>query len=119
MTINEYQKLAMRTNDSCNIGRLKAACQMDTPDFSQPISESDRIPTGDLICGALGLTAESGEVAELLKKAIFLGNTSFESDRLKEHLGDVCLNVALICNAMGFDLEDVMKTNKLRKQKYE
>lgn len=115
MTPNEYQKLAMRTNDGCNVGRLKAACQCDAPDFGQP-SAGTRY--ADLVCGALGLTGESGEVADLVKKTIFHGHKFSYSTEIKEELGDALWYIALICNALHISLEEVMEQNieKLKKR---
>ena len=115
MTPNEYQELAMRTNDGCHIGRLKAACQEDVPDFGQPSSGTRY---ADLICGALGLTGESGEVADLIKKSIFHGDKLSYSTELKEELGDVLWYIALMCNALNISMEEVMELNieKLKKR---
>lgn len=67
-----------------------------------------------LICTVLGLTGESGEVAEKFKK-IFRDKAGVwdETDRaeiLKE-LGDVLWYVAVLAETLGWDLETVASTN--------
>lgn len=101
MTGNEYQELAMRTNDGCGTDRLagmvvnakKVACD-----------------AGGLINGCLGLAGESGETLDMVKKWIF-HDSELDKDHLKKELGDVMWYVAMICYAMGFDLDDVMQKN--------
>lgn len=121
MTIKEYQALAMRTNDGeCNY-RVEAkldeyftyTCQnhlgiRDHEDMTNP---------GELLNGALGLTGEAGEVADMVKKYFFHGHELDEDDLIKE-LGDVCWYLALICTAIGISLEEVMCANigKLKKR---
>ena len=104
---NEYQKLAMRTNDK------KAYCRLYielTGKFSlSPLTEnnakcSNINDIAGLLNGVLGLTGEAGEVSDLVKKGIDL-------EHLKKECGDVMWYVAMICEACGFSLDDVMQTN--------
>jgi len=63
----------------------------------------------------MGLTTESAEVIDLLKKHIFYGKPLNE-EKIFEELGDLMWYVALLCDTMGFDLEKVKAKNidKLR-----
>ena len=72
---------------------------------------------GELLNGALGLTGEAGEVADMIKKHIFHGHDLPPEDLVKE-LGDVCWYLALICHACGISIEHIMEKNieKLRKR---
>lgn len=103
MTGNEYQKLAMRTNDgeaSKRLGTLLddlADC-IDIPDF------------GGMVNGCFGLAGESGEVLDIVKKWIFHEN-GLDRDHLKKELGDVMWYVAMICESAGFTLDEIMKMN--------
>lgn len=105
MQINEYQKLAMRTNDGKCTARVR-----------ERIAESYRAPAftvpapGTLLNGALGLTGEAGEVADLIKKHFFHGH-DLDIDTLVKEIGDVCWYVALLCTAIGEDMESVMSKN--------
>lgn len=68
-----------------------------------------------LAVASLGLTGESGEVAEIVKK--YLGHSHpLNNVKLKEELGDVMWYIAEFCNIMGWDMGDVMNDNikKLR-----
>lgn len=108
MTGYDYQNLAMRTDDSQSYERL----------FAKIATYGDGSPDpGALINGALGLTGEAGEAADLIKKYIFHGHTLDRYALVKE-LGDVCWYVALICAAMGWDFDEILKLNieKLKKR---
>ena len=100
MTINDYQSLAMRTNDGKCDERL-----------------SKKVNAGELINGVLGLTGEAGEVADIIKKYVFHGHELDKSEITKE-LGDVCWYVALLSYTIGVPLEDILQKNidKLKKR---
>lgn len=99
MTGNEYQQLAMRTNDGLNTTRLTNA-----------ISNCHTITIAQLINGVLGLTGEAGEVSDLVKKGIF-HEKGIDLEHLKKECGDCAWYLAMICDACGFTLDDVMQTN--------
>lgn len=99
MTGNEYQQLAMRTNDELN-----------TPRLTNAISNCNTITIAQLINGVLGLTGEAGEVSDLVKKGIF-HEKGIDLKHLKKELGDCAWYLAMICDACGFALDDVMQTN--------
>ncbi len=68
----------------------------------------------NLIYPVLGLSGESGEVAEKVKKLIRDKNYSIDTefiDSIKKELGDVLWYVAAICFELGISMEDVAKTN--------
>lgn len=103
MTGNEYQKLAMRTNDWKGTERLGTLVDasidcIDIPDF------------GGIVNGCFGLAGESGEVLDIVKKWIFHEN-GLDRDHLKKELGDVMWYVAMICESAGFTLDEIMKMN--------
>lgn len=105
LTPNEYQEQAMRTNDGGCRRRLQQKL-----DYSIINLSGKEIEEADLVNGAMGLCGESGEVSDLLKKHIFHGE-DLDLDNLKKELGDVCWYIAMICNAAGLKLEDVMRGN--------
>ena len=94
MTINEYQREALRTASGMNYQSL-----------------------GALINAALGLCGESGEVADLVKKATFQGH-DLDHEHVAKELGDVAWYLAVGAHAIGYDLETVLQMNvdKLRKR---
>lgn len=114
MTINEYQKSAMRTNDGfCNDRLLREARRF--AELSMIYGHKDAVTIigydpGELINGALGLPGESGEVADLIKKGIFHDHNINIGDLVKE-LGDVCWYLALICHSINIPLEEIMSEN--------
>jgi NTP pyrophosphatase (non-canonical NTP hydrolase) len=86
MTINEYQNAAMRT------------------------SGKNLTTAEHLLNGALGLTGESGEVADLVKKSMFQGH-KWDFDHIAKELGDILWYVAETATAIGEDLETIMQMN--------
>ena len=95
MTGNEYQKAALRTASGMNYEHH-----------------------GMLMNGALGLCGESGEVADIVKKATFQGH-QLDTAHIAEELGDVAWYLAVLCDAIGSDLDTVMEENlKKLEQRY-
>ncbi|NJN15304.1 MAG: nucleoside triphosphate pyrophosphohydrolase family protein [Oscillochloris sp.] len=93
MNANEYQQLALRTAD----------------------------PTADrarrLLNAALGLSGESGEFADAIKKTEFHGH-QLNLPELRKELGDILWYVALACDALDLEMAEVMAENieKLRRR---
>lgn len=73
MTGNEYQKLAMKTNDGCGTMRLQKAV------------ESSGIDVGGIVTASLGLSGETGELNDMIKKAIFHGH-ALDSNAVKNRI---------------------------------
>ena len=77
---------------------------------------------GTDLCWALGLSGESGEVADLIKKLHFHGGADKKGpitpQRIMEETGDVIWYAAALLDFYGFTLADCMKANreKLRKR---
>lgn len=93
MTINEYQKEALRTASG----------------------KSKEYPL--ILNGVLGLGGESGECLDIVKKHLFQGH-ELDKDHLAEELGDVAWYLAVSAHALGYDLETILQRNvdKLRKR---
>lgn len=93
MDANTYQREAMRT-----AGDLAAISFKDA-----------------LIVSALGLTGESGEVADMVKKHVAQGHP-LDRERLILEAGDVAWYLARLCTALDVSLNDVLQRNvdKLR-----
>lgn len=106
MTGNEYQELASRTNDKQASARLSTwLCGNQITDI------------GCVMNAALGLSGEVGELNDIIKKTIFHGHPMDEG-KLKHELGDICWYIVMMCEACGYELEDIMNLNidKLRKR---
>jgi len=93
MTINEYQKEALRTASGMN----------------------DSVPM--VVNGVLGLCGEAGECADMVKKNLFQGH-ELDKEHFAKELGDVAWYLAVAAHAVGYDLETVLQINvdKLRKR---
>ena len=93
MTLDEYQELAART-----LGR-------------------DRTHEQQLANAALGLTGESGEVADLIKKHLFHA-TPLDQDALVKGLGDCLWYLGAFATVLGLSLDDIAQRNidKLRRR---
>ena len=101
----EYQMLAMRTNDGCSGVRLAIAIGVNAPDCYQPIAN-----VGDLLNGCLGLSGETGEFNDMVKKWIF-HEKPLDVEHAKKELGDVFWYLAMICDSFGWSMNDIMLMN--------
>lgn len=86
MTINEYQKLALRT---------EAGMSKEYP---------------RLVNGLMGLCGESGEALDELKKHMFHGHW-LDKMHIAKELGDVAWYLAVSADALGFTLEEIFQMN--------
>lgn len=86
MTINEYQKEALKTES----GMAK---------------EYPRI-----LNGLMGLNGEAGEAIDILKKHLYQGHP-FDKEHLAKELGDVAWYLAVSADAIGYDLETILQMN--------
>lgn len=93
MTVNEYQKLAMRTLNP----------QLDKKDV--------------LINGVMGLCGESGEAIDIVKRWLAQGHP-LDKDHLAKELGDIAWYLAETAAALDLSLEQVLEGNiqKLRQR---
>jgi len=96
MTPNEYQRNAMRTASG-----ISTSC-----------------PENLLLQGVMGMSGESGEALDIVKKIMFQGHELNEAtkEHLIRELGDVLWYVATTAEALNVPLETVMQVNidKLR-----
>lgn len=101
MTGNEYQKLAMRTNDH----KASERVLQKLDDYSQEIDD-----VGGILNASLGLSGEVGELNDMIKKWIF-HEKPIDKMHLKKEIDDVCWYIAMMCEAWGFNLEQIMQLN--------
>ncbi len=86
MTNEEFEKACMRT-------------------FNKGLTEKEA-----LCMSALGLTGEAGEVADVIKKAMFHGHELNKQDLLKE-LSDCAWYLAVLSQLLGSSLGEVFDIN--------
>lgn len=98
MTLKEYQELAMRTNDGKCTDRLVNACS-DTA-----------FDVGGIVMACLGLSGESGELIDMIKKAIFHQHPIAKTE-LKKEIGDILWYLAMMCESFHIDFEKVAQKN--------
>lgn len=97
MNGNEYQNKAMRTNN-----------REANEKVIESIQEGNK--TGQILNACLGLSGEVGELNDLLKKWIF-HSKNVDRDHLKKEIGDIMWYIALMADALGFELDAIMITN--------
>jgi NTP pyrophosphatase (non-canonical NTP hydrolase) len=66
-----------------------------------------------LLTAALGLTAESGEFTEVVKKIVFQGKPYNEENifHMKRELGDICWYLAQAFMALDTDFNEILEMN--------
>ncbi len=101
MTPNEYQQLALRTR-----------CPQPTA-LAQLVTAPDMVP---LLHSVIGLTGEAGELASAIQKWMYYGKPLDETNVVEE-FGDALWYIAEGLEAIGWNMEDVMKLNIQKLQK--
>jgi Predicted pyrophosphatase len=93
MNLNEYQNHAAETDNS-------------------KLSVKDKMANY-----AMGISSESGEVTDIIKKVRFHGHDLDRDDLIKE-MGDVLWYLSMIARVCGIAMDEVAETNiaKLRKR---
>ena len=74
---------------------------------------SEGLPVERLLTAAVGMSAESGEFTEIVKKMIFQGKPVNEENlfHLKRVLGDIMWYVAQACMALDTDFNEIIEMN--------
>ena len=74
---------------------------------------SEGLPVERLLTAAVGLSAESGEFTEIVKKMIFQGKPYNEENifHMKRELGDIMWYVAQACMALDTDFNEIIEMN--------
>ena len=86
MQLNEYQQRSKRTLNT------------------------DLIMEDQLTNYCLGVAGEAGEVADIIKKAIYHGHV-LSPDKIVEELGDVLFYVAAIASTLHVNLDEIAEKN--------
>lgn len=82
-------------------------------DWVESVS-SERVNTLGLIYAGLGLSGETGEVVERVKKIVRDREgiaTNDDIDYIRLELGDVLWYVAKFCNELGLTMDEVFQAN--------
>ena len=112
MTGNEYQKLASRTNDGLATNRVLDKVKLNG--FLKavlPVEKSAKVwDCGGVLNACLGLSGEVGELNDMVKKWVF-HEKALDEVHLKKELGDVMWYVAMVCQSMGWELDEILQMN--------
>lgn len=83
--------------------------------FTERLTElnSGGVNVSQLVTASLGLTAESGEFTEIVKKIVFQGKPYTEENviHMKKELGDICWYLAQACMALDTNFEEILNMN--------
>ena len=90
MTPSEYTKLAIRTESPREV-------------IGNPV-------TNRILHASIGLSTESGELLDQIKKHLFYGK-ELDMQNIKEEIGDMLWYVAILCDAAEYSMEQAMKDN--------
>lgn len=114
MNINEYQMLAMRTNDRKASDRLLkkiTICDMDFLKSQNLINEEFAdIDIGGIFNACLGLSGEVGEFNDMIKKWVF-HEKGLDMEHAKKEAGDILWYIAMLCESFGWNMEEIMQMN--------
>ena len=123
--INDYARFVDSTTSlaSKNTKVLSSRIEELRGNFSQTGNDIrfEEFQVARLLTAVIGMMAESGEFAEVVKKKVFQADTKFSSDEIfhmKRELGDVLWYWVQGCIALGFTPDEVMDENirKLEKR---
>lgn len=89
---------------------LKESEKTENKDFSGIHSRLGKQKVLQLLHAALGMSGESGEFVDSVKKHIFYGS-EIDQINLKEELGDILWYIALACRALGTNIEELQTLN--------
>lgn len=105
---------------------IKEAKKTDLPDaeyskivlsYSNYTSPVDQVRVLQLFHAIMGVSTETGEIVDLVKKMIFYEKT-VDKENFKEEIGDLFWYIALLCDILGVSFEEIQKKNieKLKKR---
>lgn len=114
MKANEYQKMAMRTNDGKTTKRLlecMLTCDMEYLLSQNLVYEDEQhLDLGGIFNACLGLSGEVGEFNDMIKKWVF-HEKELDMEHAKKEMGDVLWYVAMMCESFGWNMDEIMQMN--------
>lgn len=92
---------------------IDSAANLETPDQAPSMDDNQIM----VLWNAIGLIGEAGELAPLVRYAIWTG-AAFDQDQITDEAGDVLWYVAALCTKLNISLSEVMERNiaKLRRR---
>jgi len=97
------------------VDEVTSDASSDAQSFSDALDVIDGFGVSPerILTAAIGISAEGGEFAEIVKKSIFQGKPMDDDAQyhMKRELGDILWYVTQACIALDISLEDVIDTN--------
>ncbi len=94
----------MKKGDKIILKNYQALCRTTAKKFKNRNTE--------LVNWGLGVSGEAGDLAGCIKKTVFHGNNQVLG--IRENIGDTMWYIAMICNCLGWNLEDVLSENIIK-----
>ena len=122
--INDYAKFVDTTTSKTSKNTMTLGDRLGDlcgNTWSKGNEHGEELQVARLLTAVIGMMAESGEFAEVVKKKVFQADSKFSDDEIfhmKRELGDVLWYWVQGCIALGFTPEEVMQENinKLEKR---
>jgi len=92
MTYNEFAEDVVRT-------------------INKRLEEEDHV-----LCGAMGLAGEVGELIDSIKKIYFQGH-QYDREKITDEMGDVLFYFAYLSETLGIRIENIMEYNVAKRAK--
>jgi NTP pyrophosphatase (non-canonical NTP hydrolase) len=99
-----------------NPSEYRVGCERTVCDHNRALQRLQEISPNNptfglrLLHAAMGMSKESGEVQDLLEKAIFF-NQELNVEKILDELGDILWYMSLALNTIGQSFEEVMRRN--------
>tara|TARA_B100001093_G_C26575606_1_gene904884 strand:+ start:31 stop:456 length:426 start_codon:yes stop_codon:yes gene_type:complete len=115
--INDYAKFVDTTTSKSSRDTTVLTHRLDNlcgTTWNKGTEHGEEMQVARLLTAVIGMMAESGEFAEIVKKKVFQADTKFsehEIFHMKRELGDVLWYWVQGCIALGFTPEEVIQEN--------
>lgn len=111
--VNQYQQFVLSTTSSSSLDYSEMVQRIFEIETRMPVN----VPL--LMTASIGLSSETGEFSEVLKKVIFQGKELTEDERyhMKRELGDIMWYLSNAASALGYTLEEIIDENVSKLEK--
>ncbi|PGT79483.1 nucleotide pyrophosphohydrolase [Bacillus cereus] len=120
--VMEVTKLINKSKEGQSVMNINQICELDQyQEAALRTWNTNNDFGGRVLNAALGLTGEAGEVADVVKKAIFHGHgfdpahcpreVEGNTHKIALELGDILYYLSIMSHEMGYTLEDIAQMN--------
>ncbi|PEW54501.1 nucleotide pyrophosphohydrolase [Bacillus cereus] len=121
-SVMEVTKLISKSKEGQDLMNNNQICELDQyQEAALRTWNTNQDFGGRVLNAALGLSGESGEVADIVKKAIFHGHgfdpahcpgeEEGNTHKIALELGDILYYISIMSHEMGYTLEDIAQMN--------